>query len=126
MQSRRRMAPTGSASYMVPEDCRDHEDHRDGPKERTVQRAACSARPERDSLLPRHAAPCCGNGPRPSAADGIKRRKYQSRVRNLEPISSGLAPALRQMRPSYIHVCEECRVEMGELCQVGLPYSSHG
>src|ERR1700687_3245217 len=108
------MAPTGSASYMVPEDCRDHGDRRDEPKERTDLQAACLAKPVRDSPLPRRVAPGCGSGSLLVLSDEIPRRKDQIRVRNLEPISSGRGPALRQMRPSCIHCREEFRVGMGE------------
>src|SRR5689334_21276883 len=107
MRSLRRRDLSGSASYMAQEECRDREDRKGGPRERTARTAACSARPALGSLLPRRVAPGFDSGPLLRVADEIPRRKYQSRVRNLEPISSDRAPVLPQMLRSYIHVCEE-------------------
>src|ERR1700681_4568081 len=96
MQSLRRKAAPGNASCTAPEDCRDHVDRRDEPKERTVQPGVCSAKPKLDSPPLRRVAPDYGSGLRPIVADGIRRRRGQSRVRIQEPISSGRVPALPQ------------------------------
>src|SRR5258708_8107232 len=88
MQSLRRKAAPCNASCTAPEDCRDHEDRRDEPKERTVQPGVCSAKPKLDSPPLLRVAPGCGSGLRPIAADGIRRRSRQSPVPLPTPISS--------------------------------------